>query len=127
MKKPGLARRGMNLGAIKLAMLLERISEALVDAATPARPNQPRIAVAEMVEWLNYWISAVELDIADAELDRWLAEIEPVIDEAEHAATAGEHLTRDHVRAVQIAQILREFRAALLGNREVFVEKGDDQ
>lgn len=92
MKKSGLARRGLNLGAVRIAMLCDRVAAGLIDYAAPRA--QRRVTVADVL----------------AELDKWIGEADRLIADGERQTAAGGLISDRHRRAVITAQVLREFR-----------------
>jgi hypothetical protein len=101
MKKRGAARRGANLAAVRLAKLTHRATVTLLEFGAPGS-RQPPIITADAI----------------AELDEWIAECDWLIADAESSAIAGQGLTRAHIRAIERAQVLREFRQFLIGEGE---------
>lgn len=98
MKKNGIARRGLNLGAVRVAMLCDWAATALVDFSAPDdRGRRPTVAQAVVL------------------LDDWIAQADRVIAEETLRSAASPRLTTAHRDAIVTAQVLREFRNFLTG------------
>lgn len=98
MKKNGIARRGLNLGAVRAAMLCDWAATALVDFAAPDERLR-RVTVAQALVWL----------------DDWIAQADRVIAEETLLSTGSPRLTTAHHDAIVTVQVLREFRNFLTG------------